>query len=60
MTDPVDFDAKRKQKQKRCEICGEGQHEFVGQCRRIAAITSEADGSETYHLHPLPEPPLAG
>ena len=61
MTDPVDFDAKRKAKQKRCEICGESLHEFIGQCKRIAAITAEADGSETYHLHPFADddPPLA-
>lgn len=61
MTEPVDFDAKRKAKQKRCQICGGPVHDYLGQCRRIAAITQEEDGSDTYHLYPLPdEPPLAG
>jgi hypothetical protein len=57
MTDPVDFNEKRKQKAKRCEICGDLQHEFVGQCKRIAAITQEPDGGETFHLFPLPDEP---
>ncbi len=60
MTEPVDFDAKRKQKQKRCEICGEEAHDFIGQCKRISAITHESDGSETYHLFPWDDEPLAG
>lgn len=64
MSDPVDFDAKRKAKQKkpRCEICGGDQHDFIGQCKRIAAITSEPEGGETYHLYPInddPPPPDA-
>lgn len=59
MTEPVDLDAKRKAKQKRCQICGEEVHDFLGQCKRIAAITQEADGSETYHLHPYEDPPPA-
>ena len=61
MTEPVDFNERKAKKQKRCEICGEPQHDFIGQCKRLAAITAEADGSETYHLFPLPddEPPDA-
>ncbi len=60
MSEPVDFNEKRKAKQKRCQICGEEAHDFLGQCKRIAAITQDVDGSETYILHPWPDEPLAG
>lgn len=59
MNEPVDFEARKKAKKVRCQICGEDAHEFVGQCRRIAAISQDPDGTETYILHPLPEPPAA-
>jgi hypothetical protein len=61
LMDPVSIDEKRKQKQKRCQICGEAQHDFLGQCKRVAAITQEADGGETYHLYPpeVTDPPAA-
>jgi hypothetical protein len=59
MSDPVDFNEKKKAKAKRCQICGGEQHDFLGQCPRVAAITQEADGGETYHLYPIDPPPDA-
>jgi hypothetical protein len=53
MSDPVDLDAKRKAKAKKCEICGGPLHDFIGQCPRLESITQECDGSETFHLWPL-------
>lgn len=57
MTEPVDLDAKRKAKAPKCAICGHEQHEYVGQCPRIIAITEEEDGGTTYWLT---EPDVAG
>jgi hypothetical protein len=59
MSDPVDLDAKRKEKKSRCAICGGPSHDFSCQCPRICAITEEVDGSITYHLNPIDEPPRA-
>ena len=55
--EPVSLDAKRKEKASRCALCGKPAHEFPAQCPRICAITEETDGSFTYHLTPLDEPP---
>ncbi len=60
MSEPVDFNERKKAKAKRCQICGGEVHEFLGQCKRIAAITQDIDGSETYHLFPWDDEPLAG
>lgn len=61
MSEPVDFEQRKKAKEKRCQICGEKVHDFLGQCKRIMSITQEPDGGETYHLWPLDdEPDLAG
>jgi hypothetical protein len=59
VTGPVSLDAKRTEKKGRCAICGKPAHEFVGQCHRVASITEEIDGSVTYTLYPLDEPPEA-
>ncbi len=59
-TELVNLDAKRKAKEPKCAICGEAIHDFVGQCKRVIAITEESDGSTTYHLRPLEEPDVAG
>jgi hypothetical protein len=60
--EPVNLDAKRKEKAPRCDICGEPLHDFIGQCRRIASVTNEADGATTWHLHPIEDDdePVAG
>lgn len=59
MTEPVSLDAKRKEKEPRCAICGGKSHDFAGQCPRICAITEETDGSFTYHLEPIDDGPDA-
>jgi hypothetical protein len=55
MSDPVDLDAKRKSKAPKCEICGQGIHDYVGQCPQIASIEYEReDGTIVrYILRPL-------
>jgi hypothetical protein len=55
MTDPVDLDAKRKAKAPKCEICGQGVHDYVGQCPCIQFIEYEReDGTIVrYILRPL-------
>jgi len=55
--EPVDLDAKRREKVAKCMLCGEPLHDYIGQCQRLMSITEEVDGSETYHLWPLDEPP---
>lgn len=59
MTEPVDLNAKRKEKQPRCAICGSASHDYPGQCPRVYAVTDEPDGGVTYHLTPIDEPPEA-
>ena len=61
--EPVNFDAKRKEKAPKCEFCGNPVHEFEAQCPRVIAVTFEADGGITYHLLGIesdPDLPLAG
>jgi hypothetical protein len=57
MTEPISLDAKRKEKQGRCAVCGAPSHDYPGQCPRVSAVTEEIDGSITYHLWPLDDPP---
>jgi hypothetical protein len=57
--EPVSLDAKRKEKNPTCEICGGPAHKFAGQCPRVHAITYEG-GSVTYHIDEYePTPPAA-
>lgn len=55
--EPVNLDAKRKSKEPKCMLCGGPLHDYIGQCRRLASVTQEIDGSETYHLHPIEDEP---
>jgi hypothetical protein len=55
MTEPTDINERRKAKAPRCELCGQGVHEWPGQCPRLEAIeyVLEDGTCVVYHLTPV-------
>jgi hypothetical protein len=54
----VDIDAKRREKAAKapkCDCCGEPEHEYVGECKRVDSIEYVfADGTSVrYYLLPV-------